>query len=127
MFLAVAVFGQELAVIVNPSTDVSSLTRSKLKNIYLGKKSSWGDGSAINFSILNSGPVHTAFLKTYVKKSPSQFSTFWKKAVFTGTGTPPKQLNNEKAMLDFVANNPGAIGYIDKANINDSVKEINIK
>ena len=118
-----AVFA-EVAVIVNPANG-NSLSDSDISRIYLGKSKSFGDGTSIE--AVNQQPdagVTEAFNEKVVKKSSSQLKAYWSKLVFTGKGTPPKELDSDEAVLDFVAKNPGAIGYIDASKVNDSVKVI---
>ena len=46
--------------------------------------------------------LHKALLKDTVKKSPMQFSLYWKKILFSGSGTPIQIVNNEQEMIDFI-------------------------
>ena len=59
--------------------------------------------------------------------SPKKFSTFWIKAVFTGTGKPPKEVKTADAVKAFIKENPKAVGYVAAAGLDDSVKQITIK
>ena len=115
-----------VVVIANKSVSDTTLTKSDLSNIYLGKKSAWSDGSKINFVVL-AGNTHAAFLKDYIGRTESQFNTFWKKQIFTGKGSPPKELNSDQAMVDFVAQTAGAIGYVSAGADVSKVKIITIK
>lgn len=126
LLMSVVCFAGDFIIIANKSVGESLISKADVKNIFLGKKSTWSDGSAINAVILKGGDVHISFLKTAVKKSKSQFNTFWKKAIFTGTGTPPQKFDNEKAMLDYVAKTPGAIGYVSANMIDDRVNIIKL-
>jgi hypothetical protein len=42
--------------------------------------------------------------------------------VFTGKGTPPKEVADDAAVKSFVATTPGAVGYIDESKVDASVK-----
>ncbi len=110
--LAAAANAADVTVIVNPGVSESSLTANTLESIYLGKTVRWGSGQEIAPATMTGTPAHEAFLDAYVKKSTSQFSTFWKKMVFTGQGFPPKNFDAETGMVAFVAATPGAIGYV---------------
>ena len=84
------------------------------------------DNSQIVFAILKRVDVHKAFLKEYLNQTPKQFTMFWVKKIFTGEGEEPKSFATEKEMIDFIAGNKGAIGYISSAP-NGKVKKITIK
>lgn len=118
-------FASNLTVIVNKANPTSSISKNDLKKIYLGKKTTWENGNTIKVAALKKGNAHKEFLKEIVKKAPSAFTLFWKKAVFTGTGNPPKFFDNEADLIKYVSETPDAIGYTEV--FEDSVKELTVK
>ena len=72
--------------------------------------------------MLKDGDVYNTFIKEVVKKTSSQFTTFWKRAIFTGKGTPPKDFGDDATLVKFVAETPGAIGFVSAAAAKDGVK-----
>lgn len=119
-------FAGDAVVITNPSVSETTLSKKDVGNIYLGKKTSWSDGSKIIFVVLTGGDTHDTFLNSYVGKTASQFKTFWKKQVFTGKGSPPKEFDSDQAMIDFVAQTAGAMGYVSAGADVSKVKTITI-
>lgn len=113
----------DVAVIVNPANG-NALDESAIKKIYLGKSKSFDDGTKVNPVNQDGTGVADEFNDKVVGKSGSQLNAYWSKLVFTGKGTPPEKLANDKAVLDFVAANPDAIGYVDAASVTDSVKVV---
>ncbi|MCK5521388.1 MAG: substrate-binding domain-containing protein [Candidatus Marinimicrobia bacterium] len=100
-------------VISNGGSD--NLSSADVKNIFLGKKKSWDNGSKIIICTLKSGATHENFITQVVKKQPGQFDMYWKQLVFTGRGTMPKSFSSEAEMITFITANKGAIGYVDEA------------
>lgn len=119
--------GEEILVIVNSGVAQGDISAKDLSNMFLGKKSSWDGGMKAVPVTLESGDAHEKFLKLYIKKSSSQFSTFWKQAVFTGQGIPPKSVSSEADVVKFVSENPGAVGYILPSTPHDGVKILAVK
>jgi ABC-type phosphate transport system substrate-binding protein len=115
-----------VAIIANKSVPVSSITSATLKLIYLGKKNTWSDGSAIVPVSLQSGGIHEAFLGQFIEKSSSQYSSFWKQAIFTGEGTPPRSFATSSELVSYVANTPGAVGYVAAGTPVEDVKILKI-
>ena len=121
------VLAQNVVVIVNNSVTESTLDQAALEKIFLGKRSHWADGGAIVPVTLADGSIHDTFLEMYVKKNASQFSAFWKQAVFTGKGTPPRSFKTEEELVRYVAATPGAVGYISSRTRAEGVRKIAIQ
>jgi hypothetical protein len=69
-------------------------------------------------------PLRDEFFAKACKKDPVQVQAMWGKLIFTGTGTPPAEVDSSAAMKKAVAADPNAVGYIDKKDIDASVKVI---
>ena len=119
--------GVDVLVIANSSVEVDSVSSKFLKKVYLGKSKKWEDGEKLVPVSLKKGEVHTNFIKEVVKKSISQFNTYWKKKIFTGKGTPPKSFDTEAELVKYIKNTPGSLGYISSTTPHDGVKVLNIK
>ena len=114
-----------VAVITHPDVEEIGLSKSKLADIYLGKVIKFSNGTKIKAVNLPSNiPAHRKFYKEVIKKSDSAVNRYWAKIKFTGKGTPPKQLENDQEVIKWVANNQGAIGYIDGKYLNKTVKVV---
>jgi ABC-type phosphate transport system substrate-binding protein len=120
--LAAPVIAED-AVVLNPASAVTTLTDDQFKDLFLGKKLAWDDGTKVIVVVVKDGPANEALMKR-LGKNPQQFQTGWKKLVFTGKGSMPEQVDNEDALVAFVAKTPGSIGVIDKSKAKDSVKAI---
>ena len=116
----------EVMFIANNSVSNTALSKSEIKEIFLGDKVSWENGQEIKFVTLKKSATHQEFTKQFTKKSESQFLRYWKKQVFTGKGSMPKSFASEKELMSFVANNEGAIGYISKGTAAEGVKTLTI-
>jgi len=117
----------EPIVVVNNDVGASALDRNEVKNIFLGKTAKWDNGENITPVTLSNGPVHEDFLKSFVRKNSSQFSSYWKQMIFTGKGISPKAFASEDDLVKFVKETPGCIGYIDSATPHDGVKVVTVK
>ena len=117
-------FADGLLIISNKNIAEASLTKADVKNIYSGKKTKWGNDETIIVTVLAGSDAHKAFLKEFVKKSPSQFKLTWKKMMFTGKGNPPKKFKDMKSLVEFVEKTDGAIGYITPDMKSDGIKVI---
>lgn len=115
----------DVVVIANKNVSETSMTKDKVKNIFLGKIVKWQDQSRIHFVTLK-GDVHKNFLKEYIGRSETQYKTYWKKILFTGKGSMPKTFKTEQEMTQYVANTEGAVGYINKNTASENVVTISV-
>lgn len=114
----------EVVIIVHPS-NAAALERSDVARIYLGKSKKFpGGGQAIPLNHKEGSATKSTFDSQVLKKSSSQLKAYWSKLVFTGKGSPPKEISSEEEILQLVASNPNFIGYVDASKVNDSVKAI---
>jgi len=116
----------EETLIVNNGLGITSIDEDSFRNIYLGKKTEWDDGTRVVVVVLKEGASHDHLLSR-LNKSASQFLTGWKKLVFTGKGTMPELVDSQEALVSTVAKTPGAIGYVDKEKLREGVKPISLK
>lgn len=101
----------DVVIIGNKNIPESSLSKTDIQNIFLGKKTKL-DSTKITFVMLKSGDVHKSFLKEYLSRTPAQYKKYWKKIVFTGKGKAPKAFKTEEDLIEYVKNTEKAIGYI---------------
>lgn len=113
----------EVAIVANPGTKVSALTVDEVKDYWLGKNPAWPDGTkAVVMDQDESSKVRDDFYNAVFFKSPSQVKAFWARIVFTGKGTAPQTLRDNAAIKKWVAETPGALGYVDATAVDGSVK-----
>jgi hypothetical protein len=117
----------QVLVIANPSVKSADVTKSDLRDVFTGAASSFKDGSHATPVLLKSGAAHEEFLSTYVGKNDTAFRASWRSLVFSGQATMPKSLDSDAAMVDYVAHNAGAVGYIAKTSPHDGVKVLAVR
>jgi ABC-type phosphate transport system substrate-binding protein len=115
----------EVVVIVSKRSHVAKISAEQAAKIFLGKSSLFpDDGTAIPLDQPEGTAIRDEFYSKVAKKNPSQLSAYWAKVIFTGDGRPPAILENDLAVRREVAANPNAIGYIDKKDVNHTVRVI---
>jgi ABC-type phosphate transport system substrate-binding protein len=132
LFVATALFFSsrtqaQAVIIANPSVKASDVSKSDLRDVFTGASSSLKDGSRVTPVLLKQGAVHDEFLSAYVGKNDAAFRASWRSLVFSGQATMPKSLDSEAAVVEYIAHNPGAIGYISKATAHEGVKVLVVR
>jgi len=114
----------DIAVIVHPS-NANALDNAMVSRIFTGKAKSFADGNKVIPVNQSSGSaVAEEFNKKALNKSSSQLKAYWSKLVFTGKGTPPKEVGSDAEVISLVAANPNIIGYVSKSAVDGSVKVV---
>jgi ABC-type phosphate transport system substrate-binding protein len=114
---------KDYAVIVSSDLPFNKVNSSDLKNIFLLKRKYIDDQKVIPINLLSNNKVRLHFEKNIIKMSRKKLNKFWVKQHFRGV-SPPTTQASFKSVLEFVANVPGAIGYIPSSLVNQKVKVI---
>lgn len=120
----------DIIVIVHPDNPVLSLTERQVSDLYLGRAKHFqisneeiGPAAAVLEYPANS-PLRETFFRQLNGMSLSQINAYWARLRFSGEVLPPTTLADSRSMLQFVSRSRNAIGYIDAAVANDSVKVV---
>ena len=102
----------EVEVIVHPS-NAAALDKDSIQRIYLGKTRAFpGGGEAVAISLKEGTGPEGEFTKNVLGKSAKQLKAYWAKMVFTGKGTPPRQIDSADEMVKLISANPNLIGFV---------------
>ncbi|HEY5994675.1 MAG TPA: phosphate ABC transporter substrate-binding protein [Gallionellaceae bacterium] len=113
----------ELLVVVGNNSAVGSLDKTQVRNIFLGRVSSFPGGqTATPVDQPESSPLRDEFYVKVANLSAAEVKARWAQLAFTGRGEPPRVADNSKEIKKILNATPGAIGYIKKSDIDDSVK-----
>jgi hypothetical protein len=108
----------EVVIIVSAHSSQSPQL-TQVCQAFLGKTKS---PTPISFNEKN--PLRDEFYAKACKKDPAQVQSIWGKLIFTGTGTPPAEVDSAAAMKKAVAADANAVGYLDKKDVDASVKAV---
>jgi ABC-type phosphate transport system substrate-binding protein len=108
-------------LIGNKNVAAEKLDAATVKAVFLGKKVSWDGAGRVALAVLKAGPVADTFLQGAVDMNASTFNNHWRRLAMTGGGTAPKSFEKEEDLRKFVAETPGAIGFVDSASADASV------
>jgi len=111
-----------LVVVVNADSGVEKLTREEAVNIFMGRFKKLSSGIAA--LPVDEARAKAAFYRSLVGKELPEIQSYWARLVFSGQGSPPRQMDSAEDVIDIVANNRGAIGYVDRSSVNRRVKVV---
>jgi ABC-type phosphate transport system substrate-binding protein len=115
----------EVLVVTAANSPLMALSSNQICDLFTGKSAQLSGGTPvilIDQTELN--PLREEFYFKVAHKSAAQIKANWAKLYFTGRGIPPREANNSEHVKKMVATIPGAIGYIERPSLDDSVKII---
>jgi ABC-type phosphate transport system substrate-binding protein len=121
--LAAVAVQAEVAVIVNSSVSVSSITSDIAADIFLSKMNALPDGTKMVPLDQEEGKkARDEFYSKVVKKDAAQLNAYWSRLIFTGKGEPPKKVADDAEVVALVAANPNMIGYVQASAVTPNAK-----
>jgi len=118
----------KVVTIINSHNSQQSISQNGLGAVFKMRLRRWQNGVPITVFVINDKlPLHQQFCKKILNVFPHQMRRVWDKAVFSGAGQAPIQLENEQAMLKKISSTPGAIGYLNSTHLTDKVKILEVQ
>lgn len=115
----------EVLIVVGAKSNLTSLSKNQVKDIFLGRVTSLPNGSlAIPLDRLESNPLREEFYFKVTNQTAAQVKAHWAKLYFTGRGVPPKEVGDSAEIKKMLNALPAAISYIDRAALDSAVKVI---
>lgn len=108
--------GPPFRLVVNSANPVSSLSKDEASKIFLKKVEEWGDGTKIvPIDQAEESPIRADFCRWVHGRKLAAIRSYWQQAYFSGNRTPPPWMSSDESVLQFIATNPRAIGYVSAA------------
>ena len=115
----------DVVVVVSAKSSVTSLTKDQVADVFLGKTAKFPDGAqAVPIDQSASSAQRDDFYSKVTGRTGAQLKSYWAKQSFSGKGTPPKAVPGDDDVRKLIAENPNLIGYMDKAKLDASVRNV---
>lgn len=104
-----------LAAIANISGAPAEMKQAQLKAILRGETQRWKNGKRILIALMKTNtPIGKSTSEKIYDMSGDELNKYWLSFVFQGKGQAPVFFTSVSELQNYVAQNPGAIGIIDK-------------
>src|SRR5436305_6562759 len=112
-----------LVAVGNSSDAPATMKLSELKSILMGERQRWKSGDKILIALMKTNtPVGKATSERIYDMTGDELNKFWLALVFQGKAQAPNFFNSPAELANFVAQNPGAIGILDKPAENPDIR-----
>lgn len=122
--LLLLAFGHaEAGVVVIGHANLGKLDARTMQKIYTGKVIEVGGIKVIPVDITPCA-LRDRFLHSFLNQDNEKYTAYWTVRRYIGKGVPPRELDNPKAVVEFVRSTPGAIGYVDDQDVTPDLNVI---
>lgn len=103
----------DFKVIVHAARPETRVPRAFIADAFLKNVTRWSDEETIRpIDQRPSSAVRRRFSEAVLKRSVAAVKTYWQQRIFSGRGVPPPELDSDEAVVRWVEDHPGAVGYI---------------
>ena len=104
-------------VVVIGHPTLIGLDAPTLEKVYTGKVIEVNGVSVTAVNASSGSGLRSRFLHAYLKQDEEKYTAYWIVRRYIGKGAPPRELATSEAVIAFVKTTPGAIGYVDEADV----------
>jgi len=115
-----------IAIVVanNQNVDDLKLAPNNLNLIYWRKQLYWPRGLRIKpVNLKSEHPLRLQFSQTILGSTPKAQVDYWNGQYFNGV-LPPYSVNSEEAVIRYVSQTKGAVGYVNACLVDERVKAV---
>jgi hypothetical protein len=105
----------EVVLIGHPG--VPRLDVATIQKLYKGRIIEVGGISVTAANAAAGNALRRQFLEKFLGENEDAYTAYWTVRRFIGKGTPPPELPSSGAIIHFVQNTAGAIGYVEATEI----------
>lgn len=118
----------EFRVIVGPESPNTSLPREMLAEAFLKTTTRWSDGEPIRpVDQRPDSTVRKAFSEGILKRTVAAVRSYWQQRIFSGRDVPPPELDSDEAVVRYVTEHRGAVGYVSASTRTGEAKVVTVK
>lgn len=98
-----------IVVVANIQQTDLSLSQQQIRSLFMGSSLGY------EFKVVTLPPrslIRVTFNTKIIGLTEERIQSYWAQMRFSGRKTLPKQVESEELLIDFLTNNPGAVGYL---------------
>jgi hypothetical protein len=115
----------DMVVVMSENSSVEHLSREQVVNIFMGRYRKLPDDTVA--TPLDTGrdtPERQLFYRLLLNKTLAEINAYWARLLFSGKTAAPEDVESERKVLERVAHDPHALGYVDRQHLSGHVKVV---
>jgi hypothetical protein len=106
---------------------VKTLTLVELRRVFMKQSRMWPHAEPmVPVDWDGTSPIREAFSHQVLNRSVREMAEYWVQQSITQGIAPPSTQRSARAILRFVASVPGAISYVARADVDDTVRVVKV-
>jgi hypothetical protein len=113
----------DLVVVTHPHNGIEKMSKDEVINIYMGRYRKMPNGEtalALDLSKPQGEKAH--FYNLMVGKELPEINSYWARLMFSGQGSPPRQIDSVEELITIISSNKGALAYMDRKKVDKRVR-----
>lgn len=122
--------GAGFKVIIHGDNPLDSMSAKELSKVFLKKTKQWPIEQKLRieaYDLDDDADAREAFTRAIHGKSVSAIQSYWQRKIFTGKDVPLDEVDSDAEMMEKVAAEPGAVGYVSASTqLISGIKELSV-
>lgn len=114
-------------IVIIGNKNVPQMDVTTVQKVYTGKVVSVSDINVTPVAAKTGAPIRNRFLNEFMSQDEEKYTGYWTVRRYVGKGTPPNELENTEAVVNFVKSTAGAVGYVDEADLKEGMNVVGRK
>lgn len=111
-------------VVVIGNNNVPKMDAMTVQKVYTGKFISVSGISITPVGVKPGTSARNRFLQDFLNQDEEKYTAYWTVRRYIGKGAPPVELASATEVISYVQSTPGAVGYIDEAELKQGLNVI---
>ncbi|MFA7240735.1 MAG: hypothetical protein WC091_11530 [Sulfuricellaceae bacterium] len=111
-------------IVVIGNSNVPKMDATTVQKVYTGKFVSVAGVNVTPVGVKPGAAARNRFLQEFLNQDEEKYTAYWTVRRYIGKGAPPVELASAADVISYVQTTPGAVGYIDEAELRPGVNVI---
>lgn len=124
LLLPCSVAHADIALIAHAS--IARVDEDTVQKIFTGRVIEVGGVNVVPVNAGSGSTLRNRFLKAFLNQDEEKYTAYWTVRRYIGKGKPPRELAGSADIIAFVQATPGAVGYVEEADLKTGVNVVNV-
>lgn len=111
-------------IVVIGNSNVPKMDAVTIQKVYTGKVISVSGINVTPVGLKSGTAARNLFLQAILNQDEEKYTAYWTVRRYIGKGAPPAELASDVDVIHYVQSTPGAVGYIDEADLKPGMNVI---